>query len=448
MVDNPVFIEDEFMRGQNPPRNPRRERRTSVQGLSPYNFYMTSGSHASSGGSGSHSPPVSAHNMYRPAPNYYYPPPDYPVSNNNMWYLKRYQEDEIPNMSSTLYPQVQAMQQTSPSQMNSRRYSIASVSSANFGRQSLPQRRKISVSKYQNIPPANYLQVPSFHDYDLNKRHYHSHGTHSHQLMEPAATFDYMKYTNQNSPPSNVRAEFVPRSRRYSSGCIPSTAQIRMSKSMSRESSRSRSSEESPENPSNDRSHSTIIEGVPTPDPTSVPVPAFEFTSSHLPLRPPTDDNSKLSSGSGSASTPESQRIESRQMIRPSTSKSIYSVMDEKRKAKREVSKASKGDHSIFSITKPAKWCRHAEGKTCAKCDNNKKADAVSVCSSVNPPPTFTALDNYQPVRKKKNFDCTCSAIFNITVMVAVIIMIFISAFIIYVEMVLKHQTANVMDKM
>lgn len=63
------------------------------------------------------------------------------------------------------------------------------------------------------------------------------------------------------------------------------------------------------------------------------------------------------------------------------------------------------------------------------------QSDAQSQCSSVNPPPTFTKLDNYQPVRPRKSrCSCTCGAVFGITVILAVLVMLFIAAFILYVE--------------
>lgn len=77
-------------------------------------------------------------------------------------------------------------------------------------------------------------------------------------------------------------------------------------------------------------------------------------------------------------------------------------------------------------------------------------ADGASICSSINPPPTFTALDNYRPVRPRrpKCRHCSCGIIFAITTVFSLLVLVLIAAFIIYVEMVLKHQTASAMDRM
>ncbi|XP_050699956.1 uncharacterized protein LOC126987190 isoform X2 [Eriocheir sinensis] len=79
-------------------------------------------------------------------------------------------------------------------------------------------------------------------------------------------------------------------------------------------------------------------------------------------------------------------------------------------------------------------------------------ADGASICSSVNPPPTFTALDNYRPVRPQRTAKscrhCSCGIIFAITTVFSLLVLVLIAGFIIYVEMVLKHQTEKAMHRM
>ncbi|XP_063853377.1 uncharacterized protein LOC135096074 [Scylla paramamosain] len=76
--------------------------------------------------------------------------------------------------------------------------------------------------------------------------------------------------------------------------------------------------------------------------------------------------------------------------------------------------------------------------------------DGASTCSSINPPPTFTALDNYRPVRPRRPMcrHCSCGIIFAITTVFSLLVLVLIAAFIIYVEMVLKHQQHMPMDRM
>ncbi|XP_045112422.1 uncharacterized protein LOC123505297 isoform X2 [Portunus trituberculatus] len=76
--------------------------------------------------------------------------------------------------------------------------------------------------------------------------------------------------------------------------------------------------------------------------------------------------------------------------------------------------------------------------------------DGASTCSSINPPPTFTALDNYRPIRPRRPLcrHCSCGIIFAITTVFSILVLVLIAAFIIYVEMVLKHQQNAPMDRM
>jgi len=61
--------------------------------------------------------------------------------------------------------------------------------------------------------------------------------------------------------------------------------------------------------------------------------------------------------------------------------------------------------------------------------------ETMSHCSSVGPPPTFTAQDNYAPVRRKPSkCSCSCGVAFRISVILFVIVMLFITAFIVYTE--------------
>ena len=80
----------------------------------------------------------------------------------------------------------------------------------------------------------------------------------------------------------------------------------------------------------------------------------------------------RYSSGSGSTSTPESQRIESRQMIRSPSSKRPYSLKGEPNKdsgSKFAGTTSGVGERNIFSITKPATFCNHSDTETCKNCN-------------------------------------------------------------------------------
>ncbi|KAK7069001.1 hypothetical protein SK128_012131 [Halocaridina rubra] len=109
---------------------------------------------------------------------------------------------------------------------------------------------------------------------------------------------------------------------------------------------------------------------------------------------------------------------------------------------------------SHWHIPRASLWCHN---KACAldsqHCDDcswkEKQDDTISTVSSINPPPTFTALDNYRPVRPRPKWHhCSCGIIFAITTVFSLLVLLLITGFIIYIEMVLKYQTANVTDRM
>lgn len=247
---------------------------SSNQRMSPY-FFLTTSSHSSQGSS--NSPPLPAHNIYR-AQNYFYAAPEYMAP---MWHMNKYKEDELPNVSSNLaaalyHPRLQ-MGQNPQAQIPNRRFSVASVSSNgnNINYVQPQDKRRISVSKYQNIPAANFLQIPEFHRVDVPSCDYDD------------PTDDY------NSSPAQNKSRIQHNShRKFSSsgGCIPKTTRSRQIKSLSRDSSRSRSHSPVDNKGTHSRARASSLERTTTPDPSNLPVPAFEFTSSHLPLRPPTED--------------------------------------------------------------------------------------------------------------------------------------------------------------
>ncbi|XP_071528197.1 uncharacterized protein [Panulirus ornatus] len=107
---------------------------------------------------------------------------------------------------------------------------------------------------------------------------------------------------------------------------------------------------------------------------------------------------------------------------------------------------------SYWHIPRATLWCSHKgcvyDSQPCKDCQW-KQDDCSSTCSSINPPPTFTALDNYRPVRPRpKCHQCSCGIIFAITTVFSLLVLLLITGFIVYIEMVLKHQTANVTDRM
>ncbi|KAK3867090.1 hypothetical protein Pcinc_027404 [Petrolisthes cinctipes] len=105
---------------------------------------------------------------------------------------------------------------------------------------------------------------------------------------------------------------------------------------------------------------------------------------------------------------------------------------------------------SMYDSSEPCKICKwKVEGMEDNSCESNQKLETLSTVSSVNPPPTFTAQDNYRPVRPRPRCrHCSCGTIFAITTLFSLLVLFLIMGFIIYIEMVLKHQTANVMDRM
>ena len=249
--------------------------RSSNPRLSQY-YRSPSSHHSSSSASAS-----SYHNLIPPSTFYYPHQPQFPLPASTMWHLgSRYREDELPNipsnMAAAMYPRFQNAQ-NSHMHMPSRRFSVAAIptSSSTNPYAKVPQRRRISVTKYLDIPDSNYLKVPNFHDYDsgIGFQQVISH-------HESPSTLDIVDFNQvHTTPPQQAKIS----SRRRSEGSIPKMTQE--SKTLSRDSSASRypETEESPAPPR----RSSVQERATTPDPTTVPVPAFEFNSSHLPLRPP-----------------------------------------------------------------------------------------------------------------------------------------------------------------
>ncbi|CAL4088520.1 unnamed protein product, partial [Meganyctiphanes norvegica] len=100
-----------------------------------------------------------------------------------------------------------------------------------------------------------------------------------------------------------------------------------------------------------------------------------------------------------------------------------------------------------WHIPRASLWCSHKECAYESKPCHWKGEENKSECCSITPPPTFTALDNYRPVRKPRRY-CSCGVIAAITTIFSLIILLLITAFIIYIEMVLKEQRAYVPDRM
>lgn len=109
---------------------------------------------------------------------------------------------------------------------------------------------------------------------------------------------------------------------------------------------------------------------------------------------------------------------------------------------------------AYWHIPRASLWCQNKgcayATYHCGDCNwKPQQDDTQSTCSSVNPPPTFTALDNYRPVRRpSKCYKCSCGIIFAFTTVFSLLVLLLITGFIIYIEMVLKYQTANVDHKM
>lgn len=279
----------QLQKGHGTMKADKRERRlSSNQRMSPY-FFLPTSSHSSQGTS--HSPPLTPYQLCNTQPNYYYPPPEYVTP---MWHInRRYKEDELPNatsnMAAALYQPRLQMNQNPQVQIPTRRFSIASNSS-NSNHMPPSQRRRISVTKFQNIPPANFLQVPSFNDFE------HPANYNSHHIEAPIYHYDdYSReqlatktHYKASGPPTNLR-------KKSDSADVSKISRSRRSQSLSRESFRSHSPVViiDSSHPSKNPHRSPSLEIISIPDPKDLPIPAFEFTSSHLPLRPPSVDNRK-----------------------------------------------------------------------------------------------------------------------------------------------------------
>ena len=277
-----------FQSGHAGAKGDRRESRSYTQRPSPY-FFVNTPSNSSNGSL--HAPAVSMGNLY-PATTYYYQPEEYQVAAPSMWHLNRYNDGPMANISSSIavgqFPPP-ILQQTIPAShvpMSSRRFSVASTSSAAHVHQPPPQRRRISVSKYQDIPPGNYLKVPSFQDLS---NAYGVKRTPPHYVEMPASR-TYVEYSSQTTPPLYSKGKEVSQSRRKSSSHMPPKSSSRQSRSVSRDTSRSQSPVENKSHALSRgvRTRSPSLERIGTPVPNTSNVPAFEFNSSHLPLRPPT----------------------------------------------------------------------------------------------------------------------------------------------------------------
>ena len=242
-------------------------------------FHPGYSSHSSS----SNASASSYHNLIPPtgvASGFFFKPhqSEYALPSSSVWHISRYREDELPNMASNMaaamYPNMHAGTHGS---IPNRRFSVAAIPSSSSsstsskigGQQDVNQHRRISVSKYQNIPESNYLAVPTFHDY---KRSQIIEGPVMEKYVHEPAVKSKNKYRRKSMLETTTsRAIQEDRSSRK----LSRTKDI----SESRISIDSRS-----KSPISGRSVSE--ERPRTPDPTAS-APAFEFNSSHLPLRPP-----------------------------------------------------------------------------------------------------------------------------------------------------------------
>lgn len=282
---------------------------------------------------------------------------------------------------------------------SSRRYSVASVSPPPSAGPYIHKSRRISLPKYQNMPASNYLQVPSINHFDIPATN--NVYIHPNELApDPFSPPKRLSKSNRKSSESKNS-----RSNRRASDSVPSMNRAKASVSEDQDSI----SEEGP-----------------------VPPAEFQFNSSDLPLRPPSvEELKKYSVASGSDSTPENQRNDLQQMIKKDV------------EGGKIVSKTlSLGDMKIFSSRAPT-LCTHDTNNLCKSCNNKIEVGSVA--------PTLTIRDPYparRPPLKRSPLRCSCGSVCAVTVILAVFVMVFISGFIIYIETVLKYQTANALDRM
>ncbi|XP_042870184.1 uncharacterized protein LOC122251980 isoform X2 [Penaeus japonicus] len=153
------------------------------------------------------------------------------------------------------------------------------------------------------------------------------------------------------------------------------------------------------------------------------------------------------------------KKYEARYMLHPPTpelprtfeNKYGSSTMEKGGAGEKDLGTGSSLYDTYWHIPRATLWCSHKgcvyDSQPCKECQ--WKDDCSSTCSSVNPPPTFTALDKYQPVRPRpKCHQCSCGIIFAITTVFSLLVLLLITGFILYIEMVLKYQRDNVKDRM
>ncbi|KAL7638758.1 UNVERIFIED_CONTAM: hypothetical protein RMT77_010291 [Armadillidium vulgare] len=136
-------------------------------------------------------------------------------------------------------------------------------------------------------------------------------------------------------------------------------------------------------------------------------------------------------------STPTNNRVKSPHLLHPHYGVELHAgnLLSQSDKE----GKINSAYDSYWHIPRASLWCRHNNcedpDKQCPQCQ--AKDEISSNCSSINPPPTFTALDNYRPVKKRRS-RCSCGAVTLATLISSAIILIIIAAFILYIEMVIK----------
>jgi len=256
--------------------------------------------------------------------------------------------------------------------------------------------RQISVPTYQNNGGAtvNYYQIPSLHH---------------------LKSYNKSLYTYENEVHPGIPRVKASRSKKHSvPALLPST--------LERRENRRRSSHRSDEDNRRRSSQRISEEEAGAPEKPGPPIPTFTFSSSDLPLGAPPFEDVVTNSGSASDSTPQFERSESKQMIKSEARNDTSSRIFESASIR----------NNIFARSRPSLMTQDREKPLCANC--SKCDDAVSVAPSLTVPHSYAP----RPPRPAPLL-FTCDTLLSLTIVLAAVILVFIAAFIVYVETVQKQ---------
>lgn len=367
--------------------------------MSPYRHLTAS---SSSSKSSSHhrsilQPPFAPHHPDIVLPPSSFPSPAHPDiytipaeyhQHSHLWHLNRYPEDGLTSPAPLYYKPGVPVPHRPRSGGSSRKCSLSSLFtpvSAEVVPVPPKYHRQISVPTYQNNGASvNYYQIPSLHHLKLQNKSLYSYENEMHPGIPRVKGSRSKKHSVPAVLPSTIEEWRPPLE------SDPKPAKERVS--------------------AEDAKHKEKDFVIPT----------FTFSSSDLPLSAPPEDVHTLSA-SASDSTPPFERSETKQMI--------------KNDSKFETaSRISSIRNNIFARSRPTLMSQDSEKTKCSNC--GKGDDAVSVAPSLTVPHSYAQRAPPKPAPLL----FTCDTLLSLTVILAAIILVFIAAFIVYVETVQKHQ--------